>query len=130
MLKRILVMGLAVGIAGLIVSSCGSTKKIATVPTGSIITFVEDVPACGVVNFRTSVSGLALTPQGGDRPFIVFGGTSARQPFYKVDFGKLRDFSALMDIGSLPVGTYDKASISFVNPTLITYDTAFDPPIK
>jgi hypothetical protein len=130
MLKRILVMGLAVGVAGLVVTSCGSTKKTTTVSTGAILTFVEDVPACGVVNFRSSIAGLALTPQGGDIPYTVFGGTSSRQPFYKVDFGKLRDFSALLDIGSLPVGTYDKASIAFVSPTLITYDTNFDPPIK
>jgi len=130
MLKRILVMGLAVGLAGLVVSSCGSTKKTATIPTGSLLTFVEDVPACGVVNFRSNVAGLALTPQGGNTPYTVFGGTSTRQPFYKVPFGRLRDFSALLDIGALPVGTYDKASVAFVSPTLVTYDADFDPPIR
>lgn len=129
MLKRMLVMGLVVGIAGLVVSSCGSTTKITTVSTGSLITFVEDVPACGVVNFRSSVGGLFLTAQGGDTGYTVFGGTSSRQPLYKVDFGKLRDFSTFMDLGKVPVGTYDKASFAFLSPTIVTYDTNFDPPI-
>lgn len=131
MLKRMLVMGLVVGFAGLVVSSCGSTSTtVTTVSNGSVITFVGDVPACGVVNFRTSVESLALTPQGSTTPYTMFGGATTRVPLYKVDFGKLRDFTTFLDIGTVPVGTYDRATFGFLSPTLITYDTNFDPPIK
>jgi hypothetical protein len=130
MLKRMLVMGLVVGVAGLFVSSCGSTTKVTTISTGSLLTFVGDVPACGVVNFRTTAVGLALTPTNGGPPYPVWGGVSPRQLFYKVDFGKLKDFSTYLDIGTVPVGTYNQASFGFLSPTLITYDTNFTPPIK
>ncbi|HEV2348501.1 MAG TPA: hypothetical protein VG028_01515 [Terriglobia bacterium] len=131
MLKRMLVMGLALGIAALVVSSCGSTTtSVTTISTGSLLTFVGDVPACGVVNFRSEVQGLALTPVGGDIAFPVFGGASSRQLFYKVGFGKLRDFSTFLDIGKVPVGSYDKATFAFLSPTLLTYDPNLDPPIR
>jgi hypothetical protein len=131
MLKRTLVMGLALGLAGLVISSCGSnTTKVATVSTGTLATFVEDVPACGVVNFRSNVEGMTLTPVGGGTPFTLFGGNSSRQPFYKVNFGKLKDFSTLLDLVRVPVGNYDKATFTFEAATLVTYDPNFDPPIK
>lgn len=123
-------MGLAVGISALAVTSCGSSNIVTTNATGSLFTFVEDVPVCGMVNFRANVEGLSLTPKGGGIPFPVFGGTSSRQVFYKVDFGRLRDFSTFLDTGPLPVGTYDQATVSFLSPTLVTYDPNSSPPIQ
>ncbi|HLY61100.1 MAG TPA: hypothetical protein VKV95_10160 [Terriglobia bacterium] len=130
MLKRMLVLGLTVGLAALAVSSCGSSNKVTTTTAGSLITFVEDVPACGVVNFRSSVDSLYVRPQGSTLAYTVFGGTSTRSPIYKVDFGRLKDFSTFLDIGPLAAGTYDQATFSFLSPQLATYEGNSNPAIK
>jgi hypothetical protein len=127
MLKKMLAMALVIGLGTWIISGCNSTVK--PLPdTGTVVSFVSDVPFCSVLNLRSEIAGLTLTVAGSTTAVPVFpvGNT---MPLYKVSFGGLRDFSTLLDISSVPVGTYDKASITFTVGELALYDPTLSPPI-
>ena len=131
MLKRMLAMALVAGLGIWVVSSCnGSNTKTTTPANGTVVTFVSDVPFCGMVNFHATITGLGLRVQGTNEVAQVFGTPAARQPFYKVPFGKMRDFSALLDVGSIAAGTYDQARVTFETADIITFDPTQTPPIN
>ena len=72
MSKRILAMALIVGLGAWVVSSCSSSKKITPTLTGTVAAFIGDVPFCSVLSYRSTISGLTLTPVGGGPPVSVF----------------------------------------------------------
>ncbi len=131
MLKRMVAMAIVAGLGMWVVSSCNNnTKTTAPAANGTVITFVSDVPFCGMVNFHATITGLGLRVQGTNEVAQVFGTPAARQPFYKVPFGKMRDSSAILDIGSLAALTYDQATVQFQIANIITFDPTVSPPIN
>src|SRR5689334_7175734 len=130
MLKRMLAMTLVVGLGIGVISSCSTYKTPTTTLTrGTLVTFVSDAPFCGMVNFHATIDGLGLVVQGTSATFPLFGTPAARQPFYKVPFGKMRDFSAILDVGSIPAGTYDRAVVKFQIANILTFDPTTTPAI-
>ena len=128
MLKRTLAMVLVVGLGTWIVSSCGSTAKPAS-PAGTVYSFIRDVPFCGVANFRANITGLTLVGAGGSPSFPVFP-SGSRAPLYKVNFSGLRDFSTLLDISKVPVGTWVQAKVTFSLGEIALVDFTKTPPIS
>ena len=131
MFKRILVVALTVGLGAWVVSSCGGYKKPApAVSNGIVAAFIGDVPFCGVLGYRSTITGLTLTPKGGGTAVSVFLISPSASPFVKVNFGELRDFSTPLVLGRVPVGTYDKATITFSSSEIVTFDPSLSSPIK
>jgi hypothetical protein len=128
MLKRTLAMILVVGLGTWIVSSCGS-KVTPVGASGTVYSFVRDVPFCGVANFRADITGIALVGPGGTLSFPMFP-SGARSPLYKVNFGGLRDFSTLLDISKVPVGTWVQARVTFSIGLIADVDFTQNPPIQ
>lgn len=128
MLKRTLAMVLVVGLGTWIVSGCGSTVT-PVAPTGTVYSFISDVPFCAVANFRADVTGITLIATGGSESVPLFP-SGARAPLYKVNFGGLRDFSTLLDISKAPVGTWVQAKVTFSVPILALVDFTQNPPIQ
>src|SRR5690349_3230246 len=127
MIKRVLAVGLTIGLAAAVLTSCGSSKTGVPVSTGTVFSFLGDAPLCDVLTFRATITGMTLTPFGGGSPVTVISSTSA---FIKVNFAELRDFSTVLNLASVPAGTYDKASIKFSSAQMVVYDPTRSPPLK
>ncbi len=81
---------------------------------GSVALFGGDSPICDVVSFKVTITGATLTPQGGGVPVTVI--TSANP--VTVDFAALMDFSTLLSLTKVPVGTYTKITLTLSSPQL------------
>lgn len=128
MLKRTLAAVLVVGLGTWFASSCGSSVKPVT-PTGTVYSFISDLPFCNVANFHADVTGLTLIGPNGSPTQPVFP-AGTRSPLYKVNFGELRDFRTLLDISSVPVGTYVQAKVTFSIGEIAMVDFTQSPPIS
>lgn len=132
MWKRKLAVGLLVGWAVLALSGCGgsSFKPIPVIQRGTLITFIGDSPVCDVLAFRPTITGLTLTPQGGGAEVPVFVATGASAPNLPVNVADLRDSSTILNLASVPVGTYQAATVTLSNNTLVLLDETLSPPVR
>jgi len=126
MLKRMLAMGLTVGVAFGILTSCGdsSSKKSPQQGKGALITLIGDVPLCDVLSFRMSVTSMKLTPQGGGSALEVLPTAST----FRLNLGTLRDSSTILNLASVTEGTYDEVTLGLSVPQLGVYDSSQSPP--
>lgn len=104
------------GFVGLVSIGCGGGVPSVQNPisNASVALFGGDSPICDVVSFKVTISGATLTPQGGGAPVSVI--TSANP--VTVDFAALMDFSALLNLASVPAGTYRKITLTVSSPQL------------
>jgi len=127
MLKRTLAAALMAGLGVWVIASCGSSTQEAG-PTGTVYTFISDLPFCNVANFHANITGLTLIGPNGTPVQPVFP-AGLRSPDYKINFGQLRDFNALLDISKVPVGTWVQAKIMFSVGEVAMVDFTKNPPI-
>ena len=133
MLKRTCLIALIAVLAAAFLTSCGSSKEKVTVPTGSLITLVGDLPGpCDVVSFPFSISTLALTGassvgQTGAVTVPINSG-SLNAPVIRINLGCLRDFTTPLSIGTASVGTYSLAQITLSAPQMTFFDPTILPP--
>jgi hypothetical protein len=127
MLKRMLAMGLTVGVAIGILMSCGSNPTTAPSPgSGALITLISDAAPCDVLSFRAFIDGLTLTAVGGaGGPAIIPTSQS-----YELNFGMLRDLPTVLNITSLTAGTYNEATMGLALVEMGVYDPSASPPVK
>ena len=127
MIKRTLALGLAMGLAVAVFTGCGGASKTPTVlGSGTLFTFVGDAPLCDVLTFRVPITGLTLNRTEGGGATVL----SSASAFVKVNFAALQGFSTVLNVASIPEGTYNQATISFSPATMIVYDPTQDPPVK
>lgn len=128
MIKSKLAVGLALGLAAVVLTSCGgnSSNGDSTTPPGKGILYVliSDTPVCDVLSFHIRVTGLTLTPEGGGTEVSVISSAS----YIRVNFAELRDFSTVLAISAVPEGTYDELAVTFSRPEIGVYDPTEDPP--
>ncbi len=133
MRKQTLLLGLIASIATLMMLGCGggmttsSFQQSTSSPslnTGSVAIIGGDEPVCDVLSFDVTITGATLTPQGGGAPVSVISSTSP----VKIDFAALMDFTALLNLASVPVGTYTKITLTLASPQLTILDTTASPP--
>ena len=116
-------------VAALAVLSCGgsSTSQMGTAPVGSgqLAVMGTDAPVCGVASFDVTITGATLTPQGGGTPVSVIDSSNP----VTVDFASLMGFNTLLNMASVPAGTYSQITFTFMpNPSLSVFDgTSPDP---
>lgn len=127
MVRRTLPYGLVVGLAGVLLSSCGGSGKPRPRPLakGSLVTFVGDAPFCDILSFRASITDMTLTVQGGTRTARVL----PLNALIKVNLAQLRDFSTFLSLTGVDEGTYDSATINFSAPQIIVFDPTNNPPV-
>jgi hypothetical protein len=120
-------------VAFVLVGCGGSTKTVAPVQTGTLITFIGDTPACDILAFRPGVTKISMTPQGAGAEVAVLLGTPAFAPSIKVNLAGLRDAATVLNIASVAAGTYDAITLTFQLPTVVVYDNtqvAPNPPLR
>src|SRR5208282_981365 len=111
-------------LAALALSSCGGGGSVGTTSTqsqASIYTVGTDAPLPSVVSCEVNVSGITL-----------FNGTTnvsvLSQPQI-VDFAQLSGLHQLLDLTSVPTGTYTSATITIASPVIGFIDTSVNPPV-
>ena len=118
-------------LAAALLTSCGSSSTPKSPGSGSLFTFIGDVPFCDVLSFRVLATGsskptLFLRIAGTTSNVVVIPSTAA----VKLNFAELRDFSTVLNLASVPAGTYDQATLVMSGPTLEVYDPTQSPPVR
>jgi hypothetical protein len=130
MLKRMLAVGLVVGLAALTLASCGgkNSTSSASVGNGALYTFIGDTPpASDVLSLRATVNSITLTQQGTTNEVGALASSSA---YIKLDFTSLRDFATVLALSQVPELTYDKVTISLSSAQITLYDPTQSPPVR
>jgi hypothetical protein len=106
-----------------LVSGCGggSSGTPATQPqSGTVFVTGTDAPLPSVVSFQVDITGLSVS-DGVNPPQSVLNGTQT------VDFARLNGLRTLLDINSIPAGTYNRVNVTLANPQ-IGYLNVANPP--
>lgn len=112
-LKGIGVLGLAAAAAGCGggsgTNSSGSTTQDPQ-QTGQVFVDATDAPLPSVVSFKMDITGLQVSD--GTNMYPILGGTQT------VDFARLNGLRTLLDINTIPAGTYTQVIATLANPSI------------
>ncbi len=115
---------LAAGLVLAILAGCGKETKVEPpLPRGALVTFVSDAPFCDALSFRMQLNGITLNRKEGGTFSVLSSAASIR-----VNFGQLRDFSTILNVTSIPTGTYDQATLTLLVPQVVLFDPTKTPP--
>jgi hypothetical protein len=106
-LSVLVLVGLACGCGG------GSSSSITT-PTpqsGSVFVNGTDAPLPSVVSFQVDITGMTVS-DGTNPPVSVLNGTQT------VDFARLNGLHTLLDLNTIPMGTYTTVNVTLANPQI------------
>lgn len=106
----VLVLGIVVGASG-----CGGGGSSMTPtpqqPSGSVFVTGTDAPLPGVLSFQVDITGMTVS-DGMNPPVSVLNGTQT------VDFARLNGLHTLLDLNSIPAGTYLSVNVTLANPEI------------
>jgi hypothetical protein len=110
-LGAILVLAMAVA------SGCGggasnSSSASAQQESGSVFVNGTDAPLPSVLSFQVDVTGMTVS-DGTNPPVSVLNGTQT------IDFAKLNGLHTLLDINTIPAGTYTSVTVTLANPEIV-----------
>ncbi|HKM65772.1 MAG TPA: DUF4382 domain-containing protein [Candidatus Acidoferrum sp.] len=97
-----------------LLTGCGNNPSASnnTNPqSNSVFVTGTDAPLPSVVGFRVDITGMTLS-DGTNPPVSVLNGTQT------VDFARLNGMRTLLDINTIPTGTYTQAVITLANPSI------------
>jgi hypothetical protein len=96
-------------------SGCGGGAS-STTPTqpqsGSVFVNGTDAPLPSVVSFQVDITGMTVS-DGVNPPVSVLSGTQT------VDFARLNGLHTLLDLNSIPAGTYTSVNVTLANPEIM-----------
>lgn len=108
-------------------SSCGSSSTSSFNPggsnqqgAGSVVVLAQDAPLASVVFFQVTIEGLTAT-DGTNTVNLL------SQP-QDVEFARLTGLRTLLDLNSVPAGTYTSVTATLMNPVIGFLDTTTSPP--
>ncbi len=132
MLKRKLMVGLALGLCAATFLSCGGGNgpTIKPIERGALYTFLGDTPVSDVLSFRANVTAITLKQTGVDNTVTVCPASASALCRKQVDFAALRDFSTILDLASVAAVDYERVDLGISSGQLVVYDPTSDPPIK
>src|ERR1700730_10472090 len=96
-------------------SGCGGGSSSSTTTTqtqsGSVFVNGTDAPLPSVVSFQVDITGMTVS-DGTNPPVSVLNGTQT------VDFARLNGLHTLLDVNSIPAGTYSSVNVTLANPEI------------
>ena len=98
-------------LAGCSNNSSGNNTNNTQPQSNSVFVTGTDAPLASVVGFRVDITGMTLS-DGAGTPVSVLNGTQT------VDFARLNGLRTLLDINTIPAGTYTQAVITLANPSI------------
>src|SRR5271156_6739526 len=91
-------------------SGSGSTGTQDPQQTGQVFVDATDAPLPSVVSFKMDITGLQVSD--GTNTYSVLAGTQT------VDFARLNGLHTLLDINTIPAGTYTQVIATLANPSI------------
>src|ERR1035438_5194458 len=115
-LSGILVLAMVV-----VASGCGggASSQTPTMQTqlGSVFVNGTDAPLPSVLSFQVDITGMTVS-DGTNPPVSVLNGTQT------VDFARLNGLHTLLDLNSIPAGTYSTVNVTLANPQIVYLNVA------
>lgn len=127
MRKHLIAAGLLLGLATALTLSCGGGAILpgnsSSANAGTVAMLGGDAPVCDVLSFTMTISNGTLTPSGGGAAVPVITSSNT----VTLDFAALMDFSTVLNLSSVPAGTYSQISLTLSNPQLLVLNTTTSP---
>jgi hypothetical protein len=89
----------------------GNTTPLVQNQSGTVFVSGGDAPLQGVVSFKVVIMGIAVA-EGSSTPITVTNGQQT------VDFARLNGMHTLIDMNSIPTGTYDTVIVTLASPEI------------
>jgi hypothetical protein len=109
------ISGILVAAMVVVVSGCGggasSTTQTPQQQSGSVFVTGTDAPLPSVLSFQVDITGMTVS-DGMNPPVSVLNGTQT------VDFARLNGLHTLLDLNSIPAGTYTTVNVTLANPEI------------
>jgi len=125
MFRRLLGGGLVLTLAAALFLSCGSSST-APPATGTVFTFMGDLPSCDILSFHVLITDVVLTPVSG--PGMGHGLPANSTPTF--NFAAWRDASTILGSSTMNAEAYNQGQLVMSTPTLVIYDLTQSPPIR
>jgi len=125
MLKRSLGVFLLLTLAAALFLGCGSSSS-PTPGSGTVFTFIGDLPSCDILSFHVLITDVVLTPVSG-------GGMGHGLPVNSTptfNFAGWRDANTLLGSNTMIAEAYNQGQMVMSTPTLVIYDPTQNPPIR
>jgi len=108
----------------LALARCGGYSTSVPTPPGSgvLLTEVGDAPLCDVLSFRILVSSMSLFHPNSSFPITVFPTSAGTSLNIKVNLDSVRDTPAILNLGAVQAGEYDRARIALLFPQVDVFD--------
>jgi uncharacterized protein DUF4382 len=104
---------LAVALVAL-ASGCGmgsSSSPVVQPQSGSVFVTGMDAPLPSVVSFLVDITGMSVTDANNNTQSVMINTTT-------IDFARLNGMRTLLDINTIPAGTYVSATVTLANPRI------------
>jgi hypothetical protein len=104
-------------------SGCGGTTSsmpITQPQSGTVFVTGTDAPLPSVVSFQVDITGIMVTDASNNSQSVLNGTQT-------VDFARLNGLRTLLDINTIPTGTYTSVTVTLANPQ-IGYLNVANPP--
>jgi hypothetical protein len=113
--KKWLARGVFIAVVAALMTGCGGGSSSSTTPveteTGSVFVNTTDAPLPSIVSFQVDITGMTVS-DGMNPPVSVLNGTQT------VDFARLNGLHTLLDLNTIPAGTYTTVNVTLANPQI------------
>jgi len=105
-----------------LVAGCGAGMSNPALQPQSGTVFVSgtDAPLRSVVSFQVDITGLSVTDANNNSQSVLSGTQT-------VDFARLNGLHTLLDINTIPAGTYNSVTVTLANPQISFLNVANPP---
>lgn len=110
--------------AALVMAGCGGSMSTGTIQSASsspVFVVGTDAPLASVTSFNAQINSIVLTGSGGNTPSLISGTPT-------VDFARFNGLQTLLDMNSVPAGTYTGVTITLGSATIGYLNTGNTPP--
>jgi hypothetical protein len=111
-LSGILMLAIVVLACGCGGGASNSSSTSVQQESGSVFVNGTDAPLPSVLSFQVDITGMTVS-DGTNTPVSVLNGTQT------VDFAKLNGLHTLLDINTIPAGTYSTVNVTLANPQIV-----------
>jgi hypothetical protein len=105
------VVSLGVGLTGCGGGSSSPSSTTTTTENGQVFVNGTDAPLPSVLSFQVDITGMTVS-DGVDAPISVLNGVQT------VDFARLNGLHTLLDLNTIPAGTYSSVTVTLANPQI------------
>jgi hypothetical protein len=88
-----------------------NTPPISQAQSGTVFVSGSDAPLASVISFQVDITGISVTDANGNSQSVLNGAQT-------VDFARLNGLRTLLDINTIPAGTYQSVTVTLANPQI------------